>query len=103
MVAQRDGAIAGLRDEACTLWAFGWLAFQCRAVKAFPDLDLNLPVPSNEEAKEPFSEDEEDPKVFSDAPYSADCPGELKAPTKGSSPSWPVGPLPSVHGPAPDV
>ena len=28
LVSQRDGVIAELRDEACTLWDFGWLAFQ---------------------------------------------------------------------------
>ena len=27
LVFQRDGAIASLRDEACTQWASGWLAF----------------------------------------------------------------------------
>ena len=27
LVVQRDGAITSLRDEACTQWAFGWLAF----------------------------------------------------------------------------
>ena len=27
MISQRDGVIAELRDEACTLWASGWLAF----------------------------------------------------------------------------
>ena len=27
-VSQRDGVIAELRDEACTQWASGWLAFQ---------------------------------------------------------------------------
>ena len=27
MINQRDGVIAELRDEACTLWASGWLAF----------------------------------------------------------------------------
>ena len=27
LVVQRDGAIASLRDEACTQWATGWLAF----------------------------------------------------------------------------
>ena len=42
LVSQRDGAIAELRDEACTLWASGWLAFQRRAAKAFPGLDLNF-------------------------------------------------------------
>ena len=27
LVVQRDGAIASLRDEACTQWASRWLAF----------------------------------------------------------------------------
>ena len=34
MISQRDGAIAELRDKACTLWASGWLAFQRKAAKA---------------------------------------------------------------------
>ena len=85
------------------MWAFGWLAFQRRAAKAFPGLDLNFQVPSDEEAEESFSEDEADPKVFSDAPHSADCPGEPEAPVEASSPSWPVGASPFVHSPVPDV
>ena len=32
---QKDGVIAEVRDKACTLWASGWLTFQCRAAKAF--------------------------------------------------------------------
>ena len=35
MISQRDGVIARLRDEACTLWASRWLAFRRRAAKAF--------------------------------------------------------------------
>ena len=70
LVIQRDGAIAGLRDEACTLWASGWLAFQRRATKTFPSLDLNFQVPS-EEAEESLSEGEADPRMFSDAPRSS--------------------------------
>ena len=42
MVSLRDGVIAELRDEACTLWASGWLAFRHRAAKAFPSLDFNF-------------------------------------------------------------
>ena len=49
MVNHRDGVIAELRDEACTLWASGWLAFQRRAAKAFPSLDFNFPVPDPDE------------------------------------------------------
>ena len=45
MVSQRDGVIAELRDEACTLWASGWLAFQRKAAKAFHGLDFNFQVP----------------------------------------------------------
>ena len=62
MVGHRDGVIAKLKDEACTLWASGWLAFQRRAVKAFPSLDFNFPVPDpdEEEAEEFVSEDEAD-------------------------------------------
>ena len=50
MINQRDGVITELRDEACTLWAFGWLAFLRRAAKAFLGLDFNLQVPNEEEA-----------------------------------------------------
>ena len=34
LVVQRDGAIASLRDEACTQWASRWLAFQRKATNA---------------------------------------------------------------------
>ena len=68
MIRQRDGVIAELRDEACTLWASGWLAFQHRAAKAFSGLDFNLQVPDEEEAEVSFSEDEVDPEVFPDVP-----------------------------------
>ena len=95
MINQRDGVIAELRDEACTLWASGWLAFRRRAAKAFPGLDFNLQVPDEEEAEESIYEDEADLEVFSDAPSSVPLPGEAEAPAEdGSSPS-PVGALPS--------
>ena len=82
MVVQRDGAIASLRDEACTQRASGWLAFQGRVANAYPGLDLNFDIPSNEEAKESFS-----------ANYS----GEPAAPAEAHSPS-----SPSALNPAPD-
>ena len=70
MVGHRDGVIAELKDEAYTLWASGWLAFQRRAVKAFPGLDFDFPTPDpdEEEVKESISEDEADPEVSSDTP-----------------------------------
>ena len=57
LVVQRDGAIASLRDEACTQWASRWLVFQRKAANAYPGLDLNFDIPSDEEAEESFSVD----------------------------------------------
>ena len=57
LVVQRDEAIESLRDEACTQWAFGWLAFQRKAASAYPGLDLNFEIPSDEEVEESFSAD----------------------------------------------
>ena len=61
LVSQRDGVIAELRDEACTLWASGWLAFQCLGAKVFLGLDFNFQVPNEKETEESISEDETDP------------------------------------------
>ena len=55
MVVQRDEAIANLRDEACTQWASGWLAFQRRVSNAYLGLDLNFDILSGEEAEESFT------------------------------------------------
>ena len=74
MVVQRDGAIAILRDEACTQWASGWLAFQRKAASAYPGLDLNFDIPSDEEAEGSFS---------------ADYSGEPNTPAEARSPSSP--------------
>ena len=38
LVAQKEWVIAELRDEACTLWASGWLSFRLKASKVFPGL-----------------------------------------------------------------
>ena len=81
MVVQRDGAIASLRDEACTQWAYGWLAFQRKAANAYPGLDLNFDIPSDEEAEESFF---------------ADCCGEPNTPTETHSPSSPSAPSSDV-------
>ena len=42
LASRRGGVIAELKDEACTQWASGWLAFQRRASRAFPDLEFNI-------------------------------------------------------------
>ena len=81
LVVQRDGAITSLRDEACTQWASGWLAFQRKAANAYPSLDLNFDIPSNEEAEESFS---------------ADCSGELNTLVEAHSPSSPSAPSSDV-------
>ena len=74
MVVQRDGAIAILRDEACTQWASGWLAFQRKAVNAYPGLDLNFNIPNDEKTE---------------GSYSNDCSGEPNTPAEARSPSSP--------------
>ena len=83
LVVQRDGAIVSLRDEACTQWPSGWLAFQMRVANVYLGLDLNLDIPSDEEAEESFS---------------ADCSGEPTTPAEARSLSSPSAPTP-----APDV
>ena len=57
LVFQRDAAIACLKNEVCTQWASGWLAFQRKAASAYPDLDFNFDIPSDEEAEGSFSAD----------------------------------------------
>ena len=81
LVVQRDGAIASLRDEACTQWASRWLAFQRKAAHAYPDLDLNFDIPSDEEVEESFF---------------ADYSGEQNTPTEARSPSSPSAPSSNV-------
>ena len=95
LVSQRDGVIAELRDEACTLWASGWLAFQSRAAKVFPGLDFNFQFPDEEEAEEFVSEDEADLGVYSDTPSSVPLPGEPEVPAKVGSPLSPARDSPS--------
>ena len=101
MVNHRDGVIAELRNEACTLWASRWLAFRSRTAKAFPGLDFNFSVPDldDEEVEESVSEDEVDPGVFSDTPNSAPLPGEAEVPAEVGSLLSPDGASPSdLHG-----
>ena len=77
LVAQRDEVIGRLRDEACTQWAFRWLAFQRKAVNVYLDLDFNFDIPSDEEAEESLS-----------AEYSGE-PNTLAEAHSPSSPSAP--------------
>ena len=77
LVAQRDGVIRRLRDEACTQWVSWWLAFQKKAANAYPGLDFNFDIPSDEEAKESLSAD------YSGEP---DTPAEIYSPSSPSAP-----------------
>ena len=102
LVSQKEGVIVELRDEACTLWASGWLAFRHKATKVFPSLDFNFQVPEEGEAEESEIDNEADPIMLSDAPSSVPLLGEpeLEAPAKASSPTLISGTSPSnVHAP----
>ena len=77
--------IAELKDKACTQWASGWLAFQHRASRAFPNLECNIQL-SDEEVEGSASEVEVDAgaEVFSGAPDCAPVPGDPRAPPRAS-------------------
>ena len=77
LVVQRDEVLGRLRDEACTQWASGWLAFQRKAANTYPGLDLNFNIPSDEEAEESLSVD------YSGEPYT---PAEAHSPSSPSAP-----------------
>ena len=59
MIAQMDEVIRQLRDQAGAQWAFGWLAFQRKAIHSYSNLDFNFDLPSDEEAEE--SSDSQEP------------------------------------------
>ena len=71
MVSQKEGVIAELKDEACTLWASGWLAFRFKASKVFSGLSFNFSVPVKDEVGESDSDGEDGLGVSSTAPSSA--------------------------------
>ena len=101
LVNKKEGVIVELRDEACTLWTSGWLAFWRKAAKVFPSLDFNFQVNAKGEVEESDSENEADPVVFSDAPSFVPLLGELEieAPAEDCSPTSVVGTSPSnLHG-----
>ena len=77
LVAQRDEIIGRLRDEACTQWASGWLAFQRKAANVYPGLDFNFDIPSDKEAEESLSAD------YSEEPGT---PAEAHSPSSPPAP-----------------
>ena len=73
LVAQKEGVIAELRDEACTLWASDWLSFRRKASKVFPGLRFDFRVPAKDEMGESKSDGEDNLRVSSaDLPSSSD-------------------------------
>ena len=76
LVTQKEGVIAKLRNEACNLWASGWLAFWSKASKVFPGLSFDFPVPAEDEVGESESDEEDDLGVSSIAPNSALLPSD---------------------------
>ena len=92
LASQRGEVITELKDEACTQWASGWLAFQRRASRAFPDLEFNIQL-SNEEVEGFASEAEVDggAEVFLGAPNCAPLPRDSQVPPGASSSASPAG------------
>ena len=92
LVSRRGEMIAELKDKACTQWASGWLAFQCRASQDFPGLDFNIQL-SNEEVERFSSEAEVDDsaEVLSGAPDHAPLPDDLRIPSEAGSLTMPAG------------
>ena len=86
--------IAELKDEACTQWASGWLAFQRQASRAFPDLEFNIQL-SDEEVEGSASEAEVEvgAEVFSRALDHALLPGDSQVPPEANSSASPAGAL----------
>ena len=78
--------IAELKDEACTQWASGWLAFQRRASRAFPDQEFKIQL-SDEEVEGSASQVEVDVgvEVFSGALDCAPLLGDSRVPPGASS------------------
>ena len=91
LASQRGEVIVELKDEACTQWASGWLAFQRRASRAFPDLEFNIQL-SNEEVEGSAFEAEVDAsaEVSLGAPDCAPLPGDSRVPLGVSSSASPA-------------
>ena len=99
LVSQKEGVIVELRDEVCTLWASGWLAFRRKASKVFQGLDFNFQVSVEEGgggAEESDFDDEADLMVLSDAPSSVPLPSEPEVETSAEA-----GPPTSMAGTSP--
>ena len=95
LASRRGEVIAELKNEACTQWASGWLAFQRRASRAFPDPEFNIQL-SDEAVDKSASEAEVETtaEVFSGAPDRAPFLGDSGVPPGASPSASPTGALP---------
>ena len=95
LASRRGEVIAELKDEACSQWASGWLAFQRRASRAFLDLEFNI-ILSDEKVEESASEVEDDTgtKVLSEALGRAPLLADLWVAPEASSSALLAGALP---------
>ena len=91
LVSWRGEVIVELRDEACTQWASGWLAFKHRASRVFPGLDFNIQL-SDEEVEEFASKVEADVgvEVLLGALNRAPISDDLRVPLEASSSASPT-------------
>ena len=78
LVSQKKGVISEMRDEACTLWASGWLGFLCKASKVFLGLSFNFPVPVKDDLGESNSDGEYGLRVSSITPSTTLLPCDLE-------------------------
>ena len=76
LVAQKERVIVELRDEACTLWASGWLSFRRKASKVFPGLRFDFPIPAEDKMGESESSEKDNLGVSSVASSSVVLPGD---------------------------
>ena len=98
LASQRGEVLAELKDEACTQWASGWLAFQRQNSQAFPDLDFNIQL-SDEKVEGSAFEAEVDAgaEVF---PGCAPLLGDSRVPPGASSSASPAGAPPFDSSPS---
>ena len=92
LASRRGKLITELKDEACTQWASGWLAFQRRASRAFPNLEFNIQL-SDEEVEGSAFEVKVDAgaEAFSGAPDRAPVLGDSRVPPGASPFALPAG------------
>ena len=97
LASQRGEVIVELKDEACTQWASGWLAFQRRASQAFLDLEFNIQL-FDEEVEGSASEAEVDAgtELF---PDRAPMPSDSRVPLGAGSFASPIGAPPFDSSP----